>query len=176
MLKVKEEFKNTLKFMRLYISGVAIYTIALHLTANPLYCYAEDSSLKLWQWAISSSKNKGENMKQLKDYKALSVAEKNILERCREAIKAIDLSAEVMLYGSRARGDAGSESDYNLLILTDGEATFKKEDVIRDKVFPIELETDLLFSLNLTSRKDWSTPLYKAMPLYENIKREGVIL
>jgi len=115
-------------------------------------------------------------MKQLKNCKVLNKLEKAVLIRCREAIESIDSYSEVILYGSRARGDAEAESDYNLLILTDGEATLKNEDVIRDKVFPIELETDLLFSLNLTSRKDWDSPLYKAMPLYDNIRKEGVIL
>ncbi|MBI5374102.1 MAG: nucleotidyltransferase domain-containing protein [Candidatus Schekmanbacteria bacterium] len=99
-----------------------------------------------------------------------------MLERCCEAIKAIDPSAEVILFGSRARGDAESESDYDLLILTDDEASLKKEDTFLEQLFPIELDTGAVFTVILTNRKDWSSSLYEAMPLYQNIRREGVVL
>ena len=115
-------------------------------------------------------------MKQLKDYKTISELEKEMLTKCREAIQRIDPSAEVILYGSRARGDAESESDYDLLILTDGEASLEKEDILRRQIYPIELETGAVLTVILISRKDWSLPLYEAMPLYQNIRREGVVL
>ena len=115
-------------------------------------------------------------MKQLKDYKILNKSEREMLTKCREAIQKIDPSAEVILYGSRARGDAESESDYDLLILTDGEATLKREDILRRQIYPIELETGAVLTVILTSRKDWNLPLYKAMPLHQNIRREGIVL
>lgn len=115
-------------------------------------------------------------MKQLKDYNGINELEKNILIRCSSVIKSIDPSAEIILYGSRARGDAEPESDYDLLILTDGEVTLEREDIFRMQLFPIELETGAVLTVILTSRKDWSSSLYAAMPLYQNIKRDGVVL
>ena len=115
-------------------------------------------------------------MKQLKNYKVLHKLEKTLLIRCRDAIRNIDPSAEVILYGSRARGDAESESDYDLLILTDGEANLEKENIFLDQLFPIELETGAVLTFILTSRKNWSSSLYEAMPLYQNIRKEGVVL
>jgi len=93
-------------------------------------------------------------MKQLKDYKVINELEKAILMKCRSAIKSIDPFAEIILYGSRARGDAEPESDYDLLILADGEVTLEREDVFRRQLFPIELETGgVLTIIQETERK-----------------------
>ena len=106
----------------------------------------------------------------------MSKEEKILLLRCRDAIKNIDPSGEVILYGSRARGEAEPESDYDLLILVDGEATLEREDLFRRQLFPIELEAGAVLTIILINREDWSSSLYKAMPLYQNIKKDGVVL
>lgn len=115
-------------------------------------------------------------MKPLIEFKTNSKEEKALLIRCRNAVKDFDPSAEIILYGSRARGDAKLESDYDLLVLIDGEITLKREDDFRRRLFPIELETGAVLTVILTNKKDWNSSLYDAMPLYQNIKREGVIL
>jgi len=115
-------------------------------------------------------------MKQLREFNTGAEEEKILLTRCRSAIESVDSSAEVILYGSRARGDAEPDSDYDLLILTDGEVTLKREDVVRRKLFPIEIEIGAVFTVILVSRKDWNSALYGAMPFYQNIERDGVVL
>jgi predicted nucleotidyltransferase len=115
-------------------------------------------------------------MKQLIKFNPKSEGEKALLIRCRNAIKDIDPSVEVILYGSRARDDAGPESDYDLLILTDGQVTLKREDDFRRQLFPIELETGAVLTVIMINKKDWNSSLYDAIPLYQNIKREGIVL
>ena len=115
-------------------------------------------------------------MRQLVEYKGKSELNMILLLRCRNAIKNIDTSADVILYGSRARGDAKPESDYDLLIITDGDVTLEREDIFRKQIFPIELETGYVLTVFLISRKDWNSSLYNVMPLYQNIKRDGILL
>lgn len=115
-------------------------------------------------------------MKRFSEYKRKLKLDSEILFECKNAIKKIDNSADVVLYGSRARGDAKPESDYDLLIITDGEATLEREDILRRQLFPIELETGYVLTVFLISRKDWDSPLYAAMPLYQNIKEDGILL
>lgn len=115
-------------------------------------------------------------MKKLKKYKTWSGEEKILLRRCRIAIERIDPSVEVILYGSRARGDADPDSDYDLLVVTDGEATLSREDVFRRQLFPIELESGEVFTLFLVSRKEWHSALYDAMPFRQNVERDGIVL
>lgn len=115
-------------------------------------------------------------MKKLREYEAGGEKEKTLLIRCRNAIKTIEPTAEVVLYGSRARGNAQRESDYDLLILTDGEASLKKEDVLRRQLFSIEMQVGSVLTVFLVSKKDWSSSLYAEMPFHQNVDRDGVIL
>ena len=43
-----------------------------------------------------------------------------LIEQIRQAVYEIEPEAEIILYGSRSRGDALSESDWDFLILVDG--------------------------------------------------------
>lgn len=115
-------------------------------------------------------------MRQLNECKDKSGLDRMLLLKCRDAIKNIDTTADVILYGSRARDDAKPESDYDLLIITNGEVTLDKEDVFRKQLFPIELETGYVLTVFLINREDWDSPLYGTMPLYQNIKKDGILL
>ena len=107
---------------------------------------------------------------------SITTSEKQILVACRELIRAVDPNAETILYGSRARGDAAEDSDYDLLILSNVPATLENEDRFRGALYDLQLETGAVITVILVNRADWKTPLYKAMPLHQNITREGITL
>ena len=65
-----------------------------------------------------------------------------ITEKIKQTVKAADASAQVLLFGSRARGDAKIDSDWDILILlSKAKVTIKDEQVFRHKLFDVELET-----------------------------------
>ncbi len=115
-------------------------------------------------------------MKTLADTDVLTRGDKALLRRCREAVHGVDPDAEVLLYGSRARGDARDESDYDLLVLSDTAATLEAEDRFRRSLYLIELETGAVVTVILISREQWNTPLYQAMPLLQDVQRDGIRL
>ena len=115
-------------------------------------------------------------MTTLNEHKKLSLEDRKILLRCREAIHAIDSTADIILYGSRARGTAQEDSDYDLLILTDRSVDVASEGKFREKLFPIELESARVLSMIAFSRMQWNTPLWRSMPLSRNIEIDGVLL
>jgi len=87
----------------------------------------------------------------------------------------IDASAEVILYGSRARGDEREYSDWDILILTDYPADLAIEGKFRDKLYDLELETGESFSVFAYSRNEWTTR-QKPTPFFANVTREGVMI
>ncbi|MCK4309219.1 MAG: nucleotidyltransferase domain-containing protein [Candidatus Atribacteria bacterium] len=115
-------------------------------------------------------------MKRLNECQNFTVKEKALLSRCYDAIKKISPNAKVILYGSRARGNADPESDYDLLILVENPTNLKEEDIFRQQLFPIEIEMGCVLTVNAYSYRDWNSQLYRAMPFHKNVEREGLFL
>ena len=115
-------------------------------------------------------------MKTLETWRTNHFDEAALLSRCRDVVQEVVPGATVILYGSHARGSAGPESDYDLLVLVEGPFSRKLEDQIGDRLYALELESDTVLSLLVYEKHTWETPLYKAMPLHRNVDREGILL
>lgn len=99
-----------------------------------------------------------------------------LLNRCKQIVLEILPGAEIILYGSRARGDASEDSDFDLLILVNEPVHWKTERSLGDRLYNLELETGKLLSLQLITREKWNSPMFQAMPFRLNVEREGVII
>ena len=66
--------------------------------------------------------------------------QKEFLQKIKDTVLAFDSEAQVILYGSRARGDYKPDSDWDFLVLTNKkpEAHFKR--ALRGSLYDIELE------------------------------------
>lgn len=104
----------------------------------------------------------------------MTKAEANIAKLIGTKIKQTDPSAEVFLFGSRARGHAKDDSDWDILILIDKPKKDRSiEQKYRDQLFELELELGESISTLIYSKNDWeSKHLYSS--LYLNIKEEGI--
>jgi predicted nucleotidyltransferase len=103
-------------------------------------------------------------------------ADAELLQRCKYAIRQVVPDADVILYGSRARGDATEYSDYDILVLTNGESDIPVHEKMIESIYPLELDTGAVLTLIIYNRQQWNTPLYRAIPLHKNIDIEGVLL
>ena len=97
-----------------------------------------------------------------------------ILSKVKEAVLRLEPSAEVILYGSRAREDFREYSDWDFLVLVDGQVDTARTDRIRRVLFEIELDTDQIISSIIRSRQEWNSPRYSVVPLHKNVEREGI--
>jgi len=100
---------------------------------------------------------------------------KDIISLIKKNIQETDPTAEVILFGSRARGDEQNDSDWDLLILTDYPVSFQDEQKFRHHLFDLELELGEAFSTFVYSKNDWQLK-HSVTPLYQNIVREGIHL
>jgi uncharacterized protein len=98
-----------------------------------------------------------------------------IADRIRTEVKSLDPTAKVVLFGSRARGDAKHESDWDILILINDTVTTEIESAFRYKLFDLELETGEVFSTFVYNTDIWNRK-HKVTPFYKSIKKEGVAL
>lgn len=100
----------------------------------------------------------------------------NISQLVKEEINKVDPTSEVILFGSRARGDNRPDSDWDILILIDNKkVTNEIEDKFRDKLYDIELNSGELISTFIYPKSFWESQL-RYSPLYKNITKEGVRL
>lgn len=108
--------------------------------------------------------------------KHLSAEERALLARVKAAVLSVEPSAEVVLYGSR--GDAESDADWDLLVLLDGRVDRRRMETVRDRIYDVEMdeETCPVLSTLVRSRDEWGTSLWRAMPLRQNVERDGVDL
>lgn len=98
---------------------------------------------------------------------------KHIISLIKENIREVDPKAEVVLFGSRARGDERKDSDWDLLILTEYPVSFKVEQRFRHHLFDLELELGEAFSTFVYSKTDWELK-HSVTPLYQNVSKEGI--
>lgn len=97
----------------------------------------------------------------------------NILERIKELVLQQEPDAKIYLYGSRARGTSGLESDWDLLILLNTEKiTNDMEKKVSYPLYDLGFETGEVFSPMIYSEKEWHTK-YKVTPFYANVMKEG---
>ena len=84
--------------------------------------------------------------------------------------------AELILYGSYARGDFGTESDIDILVLIEKEnITYEDEKRITHPLYDLELKTNMVISPLIRSKKTWYEK-YPNTGLFINIKKEGIHL
>jgi len=99
-----------------------------------------------------------------------------LLLKVKECVLKIEPFAEVFLFGSRARNDFTEFSDWDFLVLVDGEVTTLRVDKIRHSLYEIEWETGEVISTIVKSRQLWNDPDYRVVPLHRSIEREGILL
>ena len=104
----------------------------------------------------------------------MRVRDQNIIRQIRQKIDELDSSAEVILYGSRARGDHNKESDWDILILLNHTHVDKfTEQKFRHHLLDIELEIGEPISVYVYSKKEWEGK-FAITPLFKSIKKEGI--
>ena len=96
-----------------------------------------------------------------------------VLSRIKTVVREIDPTADVILYGSRARGDEHVDSDWDFLILVDSKTDLNYERVFRHRLYEIELELEEAFSTFVYNKNEWRSEHWMT-PFYQNITKEGL--
>lgn len=101
--------------------------------------------------------------------------EKAILQAVQGTIKALLPDATVILFGSRARGDAAADADWDILVLT-ATADWKTEKRVWSALYDIELDENIILNVLVIERVEWEYKLFDGHPLKRNVEKEGVLV
>ena len=80
----------------------------------------------------------------------------------------------VYLYGSAARNQNTSESDIDILIITDDDLKGTSEEKILDMAYDTGLKYNCVFGVVVCSVRDWDKLKTTGSPFYREVKKEAV--
>lgn len=96
----------------------------------------------------------------------------DVVKSVKNEINKITPNNEVVLFGSRARGDYHKDSDWDFLILLKKKHITKLEkEKIRENLYELELATEQVISSIIHSEYEWEAR--SVTPIYQIIKEEG---
>ena len=93
-----------------------------------------------------------------------------------EFVKSSFPVEQVILFGSKARGEGGSDSDIDLLILTRGEPPKGMSREMWRHFWQIQKNRNVMLSTVVVSMDQWQHGVYQAMLLKSEVERDGVVL
>ena len=83
---------------------------------------------------------------------------------------------EVILFGSKARGDDTRDSDMDVLVLLKGDRPADASRQVWDALWDIQMRYPVGLSPLVVSADQWHHGLYQATLLKKEIERDGVVL
>lgn len=97
-----------------------------------------------------------------------------IINKLKNLISDYDKNAELILFGSRARGDWHEESDWDFLVFTDIEVNESLKQELRNKILKeIELPLNEGVFVIVKNKIDWEEE-YAVTNIYQSISEEGI--
>lgn len=100
--------------------------------------------------------------------------EKLVLDRFRTLLRERLHVIEIILFGSRARGDADAFSDMDVVVILEGEADDHSKDVVSDCAWEAGFESGIVVVPIVFSRTEWETDSSRHSLLGKAVAQEGL--
>jgi len=114
-------------------------------------------------------------MRTLKDI-PLGEKDRQAVERAAAILRERFPVERVVLFGSKARGDADAESDIDLLLLTSRPMSHKEQGGVIELLLPLELELQVGITPVFVATEEWEHGLYQVLPIKLEVDRDGVLI
>ena len=102
--------------------------------------------------------------------------ERKALREATKLLKGKFPVKEVIIFGSKARGDDDEESDIDLLLLTMEPLHWKKRHAIIEALFDVEMKYDVVISILVNTIHEWREGICTVLPIHDEINREGIAI
>jgi uncharacterized protein len=105
----------------------------------------------------------------------ISVQELEIIQKISAAVKGTLPGSTVILFGSRARGSAAADSDWDVLVLADTVSP-EIEEHVSSALFDVELDQNAIINSLVIQRDEWNFKRYRNHPIHDSVEAEGVLV
>jgi predicted nucleotidyltransferase len=102
--------------------------------------------------------------------------ESEAIEAAVRMLKSEFSVANIILFGSKARGDHDEHSDIDLLVVASRLLHWKEEKAIVGALFDIGMEYDVIFSPLFTYSDEWENGIFTEFPVYQEISQDGAVV
>lgn len=104
----------------------------------------------------------------------LSDQEKEAIRDAVRILKSEFPVRDVVLFGSKARGDDDPDSDIDLLLVTKRSIHWRERQAIIHTLFDLGMKYDVIFSILDITESEFQKGIFTAFPIYGEIEKEGV--
>jgi len=115
-------------------------------------------------------------MRSLKRVRKISEFDRQLLLDLKSIVESHVPSAEVILYGSAARGTRQPDSDYDILVLSGKRLSSAEERALESAIYDLMLDRDVVVSTIIYAQDEWTRPLLQASPYSKNVLKDGILL
>ncbi len=102
--------------------------------------------------------------------------EREAIEEAVRTLKNLHSIEKIILFGSKARGDADKNSDIDLLLIASHPLHWKEEKAIVEELFDIGMKHDVIFSPLFSYSDEWDHGIFRDFPIYHEIIRDGAMV
>jgi len=106
----------------------------------------------------------------------MTVMEKTILDRFKDLLAKRMNLYKLILFGSRARGDAEPYSDMDVLVVLEGTPSEKDSDFVSDCAWEAGFESGIVIVPVVYSRSEWENSPERYSLFARAVEQEGVLL
>ena len=109
------------------------------------------------------------------DELSLSDKEREIIQKMRTAVNKTLPDSTMILFGSRARGNAAADSDWDVLVLAETVSPEIEERVF-SALFDVELDENIIINPLVLPRDEWNIKRYRNHPIHDTVEAEGILV
>lgn len=81
---------------------------------------------------------------------------------------------DVIIFGSRVKGTANNDSDYDVLIILDTEYDQKTKKIINDLCYDFDLKYDIFLDTQIISKSELKNSIRGKHPVFKAALKEGL--